>query len=143
MATITSRSLSFPAGSRTFSVALVGYTNAGKSTLLNTLTQSEVIAEDKLFATLDPTARSLRLPDGGKILLTDTVGFLDDLPSELVMSFTATLEEMEGAGLLVHLADASHSRVAMQIDSVRQIVRRILQRVELIHRSTPSRARTG
>jgi GTP-binding protein HflX len=108
-----------------FIASLVGYTNVGKSTLLNRLTGSGVLVADQYFATLDPTARSLRLPDGGKILLTDTVGFLDDLPDELVQSFRATLEEMEDAGLLVHLADASHGRIAMQIDSVRQIVRQI------------------
>jgi len=105
-----------------FIASLVGYTNVGKSTLLNRLTGSGVLVADQYFATLDPTARSLRLPDGGKILLTDTVGFLDDLPPELVESFRATLEEMEGASLLIHLADASHGRVAMQIDSVRKII---------------------
>ncbi|MBN2083203.1 GTPase HflX [bacterium] len=105
-----------------FIASLVGYTNVGKSTLLNRLTGSGVLVADQYFATLDPTARSLRLPDGGKILLTDTVGFLDDLPPELVESFRATLEEMEGASLLIHLADASHGRVGMQIDSVRKII---------------------
>ena len=108
-----------------FIASLVGYTNVGKSTLLNRLTGSGVLVADQYFATLDPTARSLRLPDKGKILLTDTVGFLDDLPAELVQSFRATLEEMEGASLLIHLADASHGRVGMQIESVRQIVRQI------------------
>lgn len=108
-----------------FIASLVGYTNVGKSTLLNRLTGSGVLVADQYFATLDPTARSLRLPDGGKILVTDTVGFLDDLPDELVTSFMATLEEMEGSGLLIHLADASHSRAGMQIDSVRRIVQQI------------------
>lgn len=105
--------------------SLVGYTNVGKSTLLNRLTGSGVLVADQYFATLDPTARSLRLPGGDKILLTDTVGFLDDLPKELMQSFRATLEEMEGASLLVHLADASHPRVSYQIDAVREIVRDI------------------
>ena len=108
-----------------FIASLVGFTNVGKSTLLNRLTGSGVLVADQYFATLDPTARSLRLPDGGKILMTDTVGFLDDLPPELVQSFKATLEEMEGSALLIHLADASHSRVAYQIDSVRRIINEI------------------
>jgi GTP-binding protein HflX len=108
-----------------FITSIVGYTNVGKSTLLNRLTGSGVLVADQYFATLDPTARALQLPGGERMLLTDTVGFLDDLPQELVESFRATLEEMEGASLLLHLADASHSRVEDQIDAVRDIVREI------------------
>jgi len=126
-----------------FIASIVGYTNVGKSTLLNRLTGSGVLVADQYFATLDPTARALVLPAStdaavvpadaqvttysppARILLTDTVGFLDDLPAELVQSFRATLEEMEGASLLIHLADASHARVEAQIDAVRKIVREI------------------
>lgn len=89
-------------------VSLVGYTNAGKSTLFNALTESEVLVEDKLFATLDPTIRRCRLPGGGFILLADTVGFIRKLPHELVAAFRATLEEAAQADLLLHVVDASH-----------------------------------
>ena len=105
-----------------FIASLVGYTNVGKSTLLNRLTGSSVVVADRYFATLDPAARALHLPGGQRILLTDTVGFLDDLPKELINSFRATLEELEGASLLIHLADASHPRVDAQIEAVRKIV---------------------
>jgi GTPase len=133
-----------------FIASIVGYTNVGKSTLLNRLTGSGVLVADQYFATLDPTARALLLPasvgqascltaDAGKmpappnyaapaltrILLTDTVGFIDDLPKELVSSFRATLEEMEGSRLLLHLADASHSRCGQQISAVRQVIKQI------------------
>jgi GTPase len=113
-----------------FTASLVGYTNVGKSTLLNRLTGSGVLVADQYFATLDPSARVLRLLDPGEnsikeILLTDTVGFLDDLPKELVQSFRATLEEMEGSHLLIHLADASHPQVVMQIHAVRKIIQEI------------------
>lgn len=138
--------------------SIVGYTNVGKSTLLNRLTGSGVLVADQYFATLDPTARALVLPLSSRgegmpnepvpqaavpagikgvqaeppapplttrILLTDTVGFLDELPDELVTSFRATLEEMEGASLLIHLADASHARVQYQIEAVRKVIARI------------------
>jgi GTPase len=143
-----------------FIASIVGYTNVGKSTLLNRLTGSGVLVADQYFATLDPTARALVLPTpmeqapvlqapvfgdnedvqaeppapldnadttGGppaltRLLLTDTVGFLDELPDELVTSFRATLEEMEGASLLIHLADASHARVTYQIEAVRKVI---------------------
>jgi GTP-binding protein HflX len=89
-------------------VALVGYTNAGKSTLFNRLTKAEVLAQDLLFATLDPTMRSLRLPSGRKAILSDTVGFISDLPTHLVAAFRATLEEVLEADLIVHVRDIAH-----------------------------------
>ncbi|WP_274362212.1 GTPase HflX [Paenibacillus thermotolerans] len=88
-------------------VALVGYTNAGKSTLLNRLTNADVYAENQLFATLDPTSRHLELPSGGSIIITDTVGFIQDLPHDLVAAFRATLEEVLEADLILHVVDAS------------------------------------
>ena len=88
-------------------VAIVGYTNAGKSTLLNTLTDSEVLEEDKLFATLDPTTRILDLPQGQKVLLTDTVGFIRKLPHHLVEAFRSTLEEAKYADIIIHVVDAT------------------------------------
>lgn len=103
-------------------VALVGYTNAGKSTLLNRLTDSTVVAENKLFATLDPTTRRLRFPKEYEIVLADTVGFIRNLPKELAEAFRATLEELESADLLIHVADASHQELDRQIDSVEAIL---------------------
>lgn len=99
-------------------ISLVGYTNAGKSTLLNALTGSEVPAEDKLFATLDPTTRRLNLPNHQQALLTDTVGFIRKLPHGLVEAFKATLEEVAQADVLLHVVDASHPRVEEQIEAV-------------------------
>lgn len=99
-------------------VALVGYTNAGKSTLINVLTGSEMLAENKLFSTLDPVSRRLRFPSEKEIILTDTVGFIRDLPIELREAFLATLEEIETAQLLVHVADASHPELERQLKSV-------------------------
>src|SRR6185312_9384872 len=90
-------------------VALVGYTNAGKSTLFNRLTRASVVAEDKLFATLDPTMRRLPLPSGRQAILSDTVGFVSELPTHLVAAFRATLEEVIEADLVVHVRDAHHS----------------------------------
>jgi GTPase len=104
-------------------VAIVGYTNAGKSTLLNTLTQGDVLAEDKLFATLDPTSRRLRFPSEREIILTDTVGFIRDLPKDLVAAFRATLEELDEADLLIHIVDASDPAFEQHIASVNQILR--------------------
>ena len=102
--------------------ALVGYTNAGKSTLLNRLTRSDVLAENKLFATLDPTTRRLRFPEEREIILADTVGFIRNLPKELMDAFRATLEELEAADLLVHVADASHPDLLQQISAVETIL---------------------
>ncbi len=102
--------------------AVVGYTNAGKSTLLNLLTGADVVAEDKLFATLDPTTRSLTLPNKQRLLLTDTVGFLRKLPHTLIESFKATLEEVVEADLLIHVVDLSHPRVDEHIEAVDTVV---------------------
>lgn len=102
--------------------ALVGYTNAGKSTLLNRLTRSDVLAENKLFATLDPTTRRLRFPAEREIILADTVGFIRNLPKDLMDAFRATLEELEAADLLVHVADASHPDLLQQISAVETIL---------------------
>ncbi|WP_371038336.1 MULTISPECIES: GTPase HflX [unclassified Rhodosalinus] len=103
-------------------VALVGYTNAGKSTLFNRLTGAEVMAKDMLFATLDPTMRAIRLPDGPEVILSDTVGFISDLPTELVAAFRATLEEVLEADLIVHVRDISHPETEEQARDVRTIL---------------------
>lgn len=103
-------------------ISLVGYTNAGKSTLLNSLTQSEVYAEKKMFATLDPTSRRLRLPYDQEVIINDTVGFIRDLPEALVSAFRATLEEIADSDLLVHVVDAANPRVLQQIASVNKII---------------------
>ena len=105
--------------------ALVGYTNAGKSTLLNALTGAEVFAEDKLFATLDPTTRSLRLADGREILVTDTVGFIQKLPHTLVQAFHATLEEVVEADLLLHVVDVSNEAAEFQIEAVTEVLKEL------------------
>jgi len=105
--------------------SIVGYTNAGKSTLLNTLTGSAVLAEDKLFATLDPTTRRLRLPTNQNVLLTDTVGFIRKLPHRLVAAFKATLEEVVEADLLLHVVDMSHSQAEEQIEAVNTVLEEI------------------
>ena len=105
--------------------SIVGYTNAGKSTLLNALTGSGVLAEDKLFATLDPTTRRLRLPTNQNVLLTDTVGFIKKLPHGLVEAFKATLEEVVQADLLLHVVDVSHPQAAEQIVAVDAVLAEI------------------
>jgi GTP-binding protein HflX len=108
-----------------FTVALVGYTNVGKSTLMNALTKAQVFVEDRLFATLDATTRVLVLPDGHKVLLTDTIGFIRNLPPHLIASFHATLEEVRTADLLLHVADASHPALDERI----AVVERTLQEI--------------
>lgn len=107
-------------------VALVGYTNAGKSTLFNNLTKSEVFAKDLLFATLDTTLRSLKLPNGRSAILSDTVGFISDLPHELVAAFRATLEEVEQADLILHVRDVSNPETEAQKKDVEQVMAHIL-----------------
>jgi GTP-binding protein HflX len=103
-------------------VALVGYTNAGKSTLFNRLTQSQVVAADMLFATLDPTMRLLRLPHGGAVILSDTVGFISDLPTMLISAFRATLEEVLAADVILHVRDISHEDSEAQSRDVQGIL---------------------
>jgi GTP-binding protein HflX len=103
-------------------VALVGYTNAGKSTLFNYMTGAEVFAKDMLFATLDPTMRAVQLPSGMDVILSDTVGFISNLPTELVASFRATLEEVTAAHLVVHVRDIAHSETAAQARDVETIL---------------------
>ena len=99
-------------------VSIVGYTNAGKSTLLNVLTSSHVLAEKRMFATLDPTSRRLRLPREQEVIINDTVGFIRDLPPDLLAAFRSTIEEIAGSSLLIHLVDASNPRWQQQIESV-------------------------
>src|SRR6185503_1006677 len=103
-------------------LSIVGYTNAGKSTLLNALTGSEVEAADKLFMTLDPTSRRLRFPREGEVVLTDTVGFLTDLPKDLVAAFRATLEELSDADLLLHVVDIADPRLEHKLEAVQKIL---------------------
>ena len=104
-------------------ISLVGYTNAGKSTLLNTLTKTKVLAEQKVFSTLDTTTRKLTLPNKKIILLSDTVGFINKLPSTLITSFRATLEETEEADLLLHVIDITHNKAAEQAMIVDKILK--------------------
>src|ERR1051325_11595836 len=102
--------------------SLVGYTSAGKSTLLNTLAGSDVYADPKLFATLDPTTRRVVLPDGWALILTDTVGFIRNLPHDLVAAFRATLEEVGETDFLIHVVDASHAQADLQRDAVQDVL---------------------
>jgi GTP-binding protein HflX len=114
-------------------VALVGYTNAGKSTLLNTLTNAGVYVADQLFATLDPTTRRVRLPGGKTVLLTDTVGFIQKLPTSLIAAFRATLEEISEADLLLHLVDISHPNAREHVHAVHQTLQTLgLQGIPVI-----------
>ena len=103
-------------------ISIVGYTNAGKSTLLNALTKSEVHAEQRMFATLDPTSRRLRLPREQEVIINDTVGFIRDLPPDLLSAFRATLEEISSSSLLIHAVDISNARWPQQIRSVKRIL---------------------
>lgn len=129
-------------------ISIIGYTNAGKSTLLNTLTQSNVIAERRLFATLDPSSRRLRFPRDIEVIITDTVGFIRDLPKDLMVAFRATLEELENANLLLHVIDISNPRYEEQITSVERILTdlnlqktatiRVLNKMDLIDPQTSS-----
>lgn len=106
-------------------ISIVGYTNAGKSTLLNALTNSEVLAEDRLFATLDPSSRRMRFPMDKEVIITDTVGFIRHLPLELKKAFAATLEELSQADVILHVADASSPRLKEQIEAVESIMREL------------------
>ncbi len=129
-------------------ISIIGYTNAGKSTLLNTLTNSRVLAESKLFATLDPSSRRLRFPRDIEVIITDTVGFIKNLPEDLKVSFRATLEELESADLLLHVIDISNPRFEDQIESVEKILEdldlknipmiRILNKEDLVDKSLVS-----
>lgn len=121
-----------------FKVALAGYTNAGKSSLLNALTGSEVLSYDKLFATLDSTTRQLALPEGREVTLTDTVGFIQKLPTTLVEAFKSTLDEINGADLILHVVDASDPQHMRQIDTVNMVLEQIgaqdIGRVEVFNK---------
>ena len=103
-------------------VSIVGYTNAGKSTLLNTLTGADVLSEDKLFATLDPRSRRLRFPEEREVVLTDTVGFIRDLPKDLFAAFRATFEEVADADLLLHVVDASDPAKEAHIETTQELL---------------------
>jgi GTP-binding protein HflX len=123
-------------------ISIIGYTNAGKSTLLNTLTKSNVIVESRLFATLDPSSRRLKFPKDTEVIITDTVGFIKDLPEDLLVAFRATLEELENADLLLHIIDISNPQYQAQIDSVERIIAdlnlehtasiRVLNKIDLV-----------
>jgi GTP-binding protein HflX len=127
-------------------ISIIGYTNAGKSTLLNTLTKSHVRAENRLFATLDPSSRRLKFPKDIEVIITDTVGFIKNLPKDLIVAFRATLEELEGADLLLHIIDISNPRFKDQIKSVEKILLelnlddipliRVLNKKDLVDKAT-------
>ncbi len=106
-------------------VSLVGYTNAGKSTLFNSITNENIFAKDLLFATLDPTTRSLKLPYGQSAVIVDTVGFISNLPHELIMSFRATLEEVESSDIVLHVIDCSNKNYIKQIEDVKDVLKQI------------------
>jgi GTP-binding protein HflX len=114
-------------------ISIIGYTNAGKSTLLNTLTHSHVLAEKRLFATLDPSSRRLRFPRDTEVIITDTVGFIKNLPEDLLVAFRATLEELENADILLHVIDMSNPRHPEQIESVENLLSDLaLQQIPLV-----------
>ncbi len=127
-------------------ISIVGYTNAGKSTLLNTLTKSNVLAESRLFATLDPSSRRLKFPKDIEVIITDTVGFIKNLPKDLIVAFRATLEELESADLLLHVIDISNPRFEDQIESVEKLLAdlnlynipsfRVLNKQDLVEKET-------
>jgi GTP-binding protein HflX len=127
-------------------ISIIGYTNAGKSTLLNTLTKSNVLAESRLFATLDPSSRRLKFPRDTEVIITDTVGFIKDLPKDLLVAFRATLEELENANLLLHVVDISNPQYSTQIESVEAILSdlnlqhtasiRVLNKMDLVNPAT-------
>ena len=130
-------------------IALVGYTNAGKSTLMNTLSRADILVEDKLFSTLDPVTRRLTLPDKQQVLLTDTVGFIQKLPPTVVAAFRATLEELEEADLLLHIVDITHKNAAEQCQTVEDTLAELdlidrprltlLNKIDLLLRSSEAR----
>jgi len=124
--------------SGTFKIALAGYTNAGKSSLINCLTDAEVLAYDKLFATLDSTTRKLKLPEGREVTITDTVGFIRKLPTSLVESFKSTLDEINGADLILHVIDGSSDELSYQIDTVEEVLGQIgaerIERIEVFNK---------
>ncbi|MHB1295590.1 MAG: GTPase HflX [Anaerolineae bacterium] len=134
-------------------VAIVGYTNAGKSTLLNALSGAEVLAEDRLFATLDPTTRRVELPGGKVVLFTDTVGFIQKLPTQLVAAFRATLEEVDEADMLLHIVDVSDHNALEQVSTVERVLQEIgaggkttivaLNKIDLIDPETQLEAEPG
>jgi GTPase len=127
-------------------ISIIGYTNAGKSTLLNALTKSHVRAENRLFATLDPSSRRLKIPNDIEVIITDTVGFIKNLPEDLIVAFRATLEELEGANLLLHIIDISNPRFKDHIKSVEKILFdlelddipliRVLNKMDLVDKAT-------
>ena len=127
-------------------ISIIGYTNAGKSTLLNTLTKSRVHTENRLFATLDPSSRRLKFPKDIEVIITDTVGFIKNLPKDLMVAFRATLEELEGADLLLHIIDISNPRFKDQVKSVEKILSelnlegipliRVLNKMDLVSQET-------
>jgi GTP-binding protein HflX len=118
-------------------ISLVGYTNTGKSTLFNLLTKSNVIAQDMLFATLDPTMRALKLPSGQKVVLSDTVGFIQELPTHLIAAFRSTLEEVVAADLVLHIRDAAHPDSERQRDNVNLILTELFGGKELDSEKVP------
>jgi GTP-binding protein HflX len=130
-------------------ISIIGYTNAGKSTLLNTLTKSRVLAESRLFATLDPSSRRLKFPKDIEVIITDTVGFIQDLPRDLMVAFRATLEELESADLLLHIIDISNPQYVNQIKAVDRILSdlhlrqtasiRVLNKMDLVAPETVER----